>query len=189
MDDNWLVFQRVIDALQLRTDFALGGTHVGRRHDAFANQTLRPYLSDRGVRPNLVIEQRLSVRRLVAFVVSVTTIPHQIHEKVATECGPIRDGDAHGDDARFGIVGIHMDHRHFEPLREIARKARRARINRVRGESDLIVHDDVQRAAHRVATQVCEVERLGDDSFARERRVAVNADRDHRKLVALVRIA
>ncbi len=41
-------------------------------------------------------------------------------------------------------------------------------------EADLVVDDDVQRAADAVAVQLAQVERLLHDAFAGERRVAVD---------------
>ena len=64
-----------------------------------------------------------------------------------------------------------------KPLAQIARIARRAALLRIGGEADLVVRDDVQRAAGRVAVEVREVERLGHDPLPRERGVAVDQDR------------
>ena len=64
---------------------------------------------------------------------------------------------------------------------------RGARVDRIGREADLVVHDQVQRAADAIAAQPRQVERLGDDALARERRVAVDADRQHEPLVARAR--
>ena len=53
-----------------------------------------------------------------------------------------------------------------------------ASIARRGREADLIVHNDVQRAAGRVAFKVGKVQRLGDDALAREGSVAVDQQRD-----------
>ena len=45
------------------------------------------------------------------------------------------------------------------------------------GEADLVVDDDVHRAAGAVAAQLRHVQRLGDDALAREGRVAVERHR------------
>ena len=47
------------------------------------------------------------------------------------------------------------------------------------GEADLVVDDDVQRAADGVAGQLAEVERLLDDALAGEGGVAVDQQRHH----------
>ena len=48
---------------------------------------------------------------------------------------------------------------------------------RVGGEADLVVRDDVDRAAGRVARERLQVEHFGDDALRGERRVAVDEDR------------
>ena len=47
-----------------------------------------------------------------------------------------------------------------------------------RGEADLVVDDEVDRAAGGVAVELREVQRLGDHALSGERRVAVDQDRD-----------
>ena len=60
---------------------------------------------------------------LVAFVVAVAAVADEVHEKVAAELRAVCDGDAHRDHARFGVVAVHVDHRHLESLREVARES------------------------------------------------------------------
>ena len=79
-----------------------------------------------------------------------------------------------------------MDDRHVEALGEIGRVPRRAALTGVGRESDLVVRDQVQRAAGRVALEVLQVQGLGDDPLAGERRVAVQEDGQHLCVVALV---
>ena len=57
---------------------------------------------------------------------------------------------------------------------------RRARVLRGGGEADLVVDDDVDRAAGAVAAQLGQVQRLGDHALAGERGVAVDEQRQHR---------
>ena len=85
--------------------------------------------------------------------------------------------------ARLGVVGVDVDDRDVEALGEVARVARRAALARVGREADLVVRDQVQRAAGRVAVERREVERLGDDALAGERRVAVDQDRQRDRRV------
>ena len=70
-----------------------------------------------------------------------------------------------------------MDDRDVETLREVARVACRASVRGVGREADLVVRDQVEGAARRVAGQRLEIERLGDDALARERRVAMDQHR------------
>ena len=70
-----------------------------------------------------------------------------------------------------------MDDRDVEPLGEVAGVPRRAAFGGIGGEADLVVRDQVQRAAGRVAGETLDVQRLRDDALAGERRVAVDQDR------------
>ena len=63
---------------------------------------------------------------------------------------------------------------------------RRARILGQRGEADLVVDHDVDRAAGAIAGQLRHVQRLRDDSLAGESGVAVDEQRHHFR--ALLRV-
>src|SRR2546423_1728633 len=73
----------------------------------------------------------------------------------------------------------------FGFLRRIVGIPGRSRIDRIVCDPDLIVEDDVECSACTITIQSGEIERLGYDSFARKRRVAVNADWENRRLVPL----
>jgi hypothetical protein len=98
-----------------------------------------------------------------------------------------RERQAHRADARRHIVGVDVDDRHVEALRQVRRPARRARVVGIRREADLVVHDQVHRPADLVAVERLQVERLRDDPLRGERRVAVDRDR-HRRVGVLVRV-
>ncbi len=77
-----------------------------------------------------------------------------------------------------------MEDRRLDHLRDVGAVDRRTRRRRRRGEADLVVDDDVDRAAGAVAAQLREVERLGHDALAGERSVAVDEQRQHRERLA-----
>ena len=103
----------------------------------------------------------------------VAPVAHQVDYDVAVEFVAIHHREPHGRETRLGIVGVHMHDRCIEALREIARVVGGAPLARVCGETDLIVEDDVDRAAGRVSPQPREVEGLCHDPLAGERGVAV----------------
>ncbi len=77
-----------------------------------------------------------------------------------------------------------MEHRRLDHLDDVGAVNRRARVARVRGrEADLVVNDDVHRAAGAIAARLREIQRLHHDALAGERGVAVHQHRQH--LVAL----
>ena len=73
----------------------------------------------------------------------------------------------------------------MQHARDVGAVARRARVLRDGGEADLVVDDDVDRAAGRVALEARQVQRLGDDALAHERRVAVDEERHHAAALAI----
>src|SRR5690606_41899961 len=60
---------------------------------------------------------------LVALVVAVAPVPHQIDQHVATELHPVAERQARRLDARFGIVGVDVEDRNLEAAREPARRS------------------------------------------------------------------
>ena len=58
-------------------------------------------------------------------------------------------------------------------------------LRRIGREADLVVGDHVQRAAGRIPLERIEIQRLGDDALARERRVAVEEDRHRDRRIVL----
>src|SRR5205823_15041819 len=80
-----------------------------------------------------------------------------------------------------------VDDRKVEALREVARVAGRPPLDRVGGEPDLVVRNQVEAPAGRVALELGEVERLGDDPLRGKGCVAVDEhrQRDARIVAAL----
>ena len=89
---------------------------------------------------------------------------------------PVSARHARRRDTGFGIVGVDVDDRHLEALGEIAGVERTARVAGFGREAQLIVGDDVDRAACPVTGQQREIERLGDNTLTGEGGVAVNQD-------------
>src|SRR5699024_7619101 len=63
---------------------------------------------------------------------------------------------------------------------------RRTALGRRRGVADLVVHDDVHRAAGAVAPELGEVQRLGHNALAGERGISVHQQWQYRELLATV---
>ena len=180
------LLQRLVRALQLRLH--LGGELVRPllRDDAALDELRRVLLAHGRVLGDRGREQRLRVRRLVLLVVAVAAVADEIDDDVVAEAPPVREREPDGRDRRFRIVGVDVDDGNVEALREVARVARRAAALGIGGEADLVVRDQVQRAAGRVAVERLEVQRLRHLALAGERRVAVDQhrERDGRVVVA-----
>ena len=79
-----------------------------------------------------------------------------------------------------------MKDRHLEHLGDVGAVLRRPGIGGPGREADLVVDDDVNRAAGPVARKLRQVQRLGDESLAGERGVAVD---QHRQAVLALDVA
>ena len=96
-------------------------------------------------------EQRLRVRGLVLLVVTVAAVADEVDDDVVAEAPPVREREPDRRERSLGLVGVDVDDRNVEALREVARVARRAAVCGIGREADLVVRDQVQRAAGRVA--------------------------------------
>ena len=104
-----------------------------------------------GARAIALRHQRLRVGRLVLLVMAESAVADEVDDDVVAEALAGRRARAGRPRRGLGVVGIHVDDRRVEALREVARVARRAAFGRVGGEADLVVRDQMQRAAGRVA--------------------------------------
>ena len=162
--------QVVPDLLQLEVDL-LAGDH------AFGDELVGPQLGDALLALDHLVHLGLRVGRLVGLVVAEAPVADEVDDRVVAELVAEGEGEAHRADAGGDVVGVDVDDRAVEALGEVGRPPRGARVVGIGGEADLVVLDEVQRAADRVAVQALQVERLRDDALRRERRVAVEHDR------------
>ena len=131
----------------------------------------------RRVRGHRPVHHRLGEGRIVHLVVPVLAVADQVHEHVAPEALAVGDRQPHDVHGRLGVVGVHVEDRRVLDAGHVGRVARGPRLLRRGGEPDLVVHDDVHRAAGVVARQRRHRQRLGHDALAGERGVAVEQHR------------
>ena len=81
------------------------------------------------------------------------------------------------DDHGLRVLAVDVEDRHLDHLGDVGAIPGRSALARRGGEADLVVHDDVDRAAGLVAGELREVQRLGDQPLAGEGGVAVDQDR------------
>ena len=146
--------------------------------DLLLDQTGRVPRAHGRLRLDPLRHERLRVGGLVLLVVAVAAVADEIDDEVVAELRAIGQREPHGAQGGLGIVGVDVDDRDVEALREVARVARRAALGRARREADLVVRDQVQRAPGGVALQALQVEGLGDHALAREGSVAVDQHRE-----------
>ena len=74
--------------------------------------------------------------------------------------------DAADMNDRFRVVAVHVQDRRLHDLGDLGAIRARAREGRKRGEADLVVDHEMDRAADAVAAEVAEVEALGHQALA-----------------------
>ena len=153
------------------------GVGLGLCQHPFLDEPLDVLLARGRMSLDLRDHERLRVRRLVLLLVTEAPVADEVDDDVVAELLPVGEREPHGGIGRLGIVRVDVDDRDVEALGQVARVARRAALLRIGREADLVVRDDVERAAGRVAVQVREVERLRHDPLPGERGVAVDQDR------------
>ena len=168
--------QPVVGRAQRRRHLADDRLDLVFTDDAFLDEPRGVLLADRRLVVDPLDHERLRVGRLVLLVVAEAAVADDVDHEVVAELRPVGEGEPHRAQRRLGVVGVDVDDRDVEALREVARVARGAALGRVGREADLVVRDQVQRAPRRVALEALQVERLGHDSLPREGRVAVDQD-------------
>ena len=151
---------------------------VVRPDDAIRDESGCVRLADRHLLLDPLGLERLRVRGLVLLVVTEAAVADEVDHDVVPELVAVGERQPDRREGGLGVVGVDVHDRHVEALREVARVARRAALGRIRREPDLVVRDQVERPARRVAVEAGEVEGLGHDSLAREGRVAMDEDRE-----------
>ena len=144
------------------------------------DQRLGVELADRAPGVDALVHQRLGVARVVALVVTVAAVAHHVDHDVLVELLAVGERQPGHPHAGLGVVAVHVEDRRLHHLGHVGRVLRRAgRVGRG-GEAELVVDDQVDRAADAVALDHRQVERLGHDALAGEGGVAVDQDRQHR---------
>jgi hypothetical protein len=129
------------------------------------------------MRSDLSVQCRLRKSGLVRFVVTVAPIANEVDQEILLELCAILDRKTRNPNACICMLGIHVNDRNFKPFCQVARISRRSAIAWISRESDLVVYNDVKRSTNPKSAQPRHDERLGHDSFARKRRITVDAHR------------
>ncbi len=126
------------------------------------------------------IHGRVGEHGLIALVMAEPAIAedvqHHVLVKLLTEFG----GDPGRVDDGLGIIAVDVEDRRLDHQRDIGRIGRGAAEMRRGGKADLVVHDDMDRAAGAVAADARKLQAFRHHALAGEGRVAVQQDRQHR---------
>ena len=127
------------------------------------------------MRADRLVHQRLGERRLVALVVAEAAVAEHVDDDRLLEFLPELGRDLGGEHHRFRIVAVDVEDRRLDHLGDVGRIGRGAGVARIGGEADLVVDDEMDRAAGAVAAQARQAEAFGDDALAGEGGVAVRS--------------
>ena len=137
---------------------------------------------------DLLVHHRLREGRIVELVVPVPAVADEVDEDVLLEALAEADGEAGRLHRGLGVVAVHVEDGRVDDLGDVARVGGEAvRLGR-RREADLVVDDDVHRAAGAVAVELREPEGLGHHTLAGEGRVAVHEDGHDARVLGVVQV-
>ena len=157
----------------------VGGQHA-LRHQLVAVQAPRAR-----VLGDLLVHQRLRQARRVLLVVAELAEADDVDDHVLVEQLAVVQRQLGAQHHRFGIVAVDVQHRRFDHLHHVGAVQRGAAVARVAGgEADLVVDDQMHRAAGVVAARLRQRQRLHHHALAGEGGVAVHQHRQH--LVAVL---
>src|SRR5579885_3120491 len=134
-------------------------------------------LPERRVVLDALVEQGLSDGGVIHFTVAVAPIADQVHNDIAAKGGAIFGGKAaHAHDG-VRVFGIDVKDGDTLALGKVRGEAGGVLLRRAGGETDQVIHDDVNGAADGVSLQVRQVQRFRPDALAGESGVAVHDNR------------
>ena len=110
---------------------------------------------------------------------AVLAVAEQVEHHVSVEALPVFGRQGHRLGHRFGILAVHVEHRATKHPSDVSAVRGRARVFGIGGEPNLIVDDDVNRAAGFICREPAQVQRLGDHALAYECGVAMDQQRQH----------
>ena len=117
---------------------------------------------------------------------TATPIADEIDHDVLAKLHPVIDRDLRDEQHFFRIVAVHVEDRRLHHARDFGAVFGRSRIVLpARGEADLVVDDQMNRAAGFEATRLRHLERLHHHALPGESGVAMDDDR-HDEIAGVV---
>src|SRR5215469_2305371 len=127
---------------------------------------------------DLAIEDGLRVAGVVAFVMAVAAITDHIDDDIFFELLPVVESNLNYSYGGFRIVSVDMKNGCLDATGHVGRIRGGAGFVGERGETDLVIDDDVNGAAGCVAIQLGQVKRFGYDTLTGEGGIAVYQQRN-----------
>ena len=115
---------------------------------ALGRQFVRKQFAGARMGTDFFVHQRLCQRRRVLLVVTEFAETNNVQHHVLAEGHAVLERQLRGQHHRFRVIAVDVQNRGFDHLDNVGTKHRRAHVTRVRGgETDLVIDDDVHRAA------------------------------------------
>ena len=147
---------------------------------ALRSQTLGVHLARTGVGRDFFVHQGLCQAGRVLFVVAQLTETGDVDHHVLAEFHAVFQRKLRGQHHRLWVVAVHMQHGRFDHLDDVGAKHRGAHIAWVRGsETDLVVDDDMHRAACGIATGLRQRQGFLVHALAAKGSVTMHQHRQH----------
>ena len=119
------------------------------------------------------VHHGLGVAGFVTLVMPEAAKSNHVEHDVQIKFAAIIKCDLHDAIRGFGVVTVDMKDRRLRNMSRVSRVDRAAAEARRCRKTDLIINDDMDRAAGSVARQARKLERFHHDALAGKRRVAV----------------
>ena len=145
---------------------------------ATTDECLGVQLSRGLLRLDEVVHQRLGHRWIVALVVPAAAIADEVDDDILMELLPELESEFRDVHDRLRVIPVHVEDRRLDGLADVTRVHGTARVHRQGGETDLVIDDDVDRAARAVSAQLRHLQGFVDDPLARECGVTVHQHRE-----------
>lgn len=128
------------------------------------------------LRADALVHQGLGEERLVGLVVAVLTVADNVHDDITLELGtPVSSNLADVVDS-LDIVTVDVEDGSVDGLGNVGTVGGGTSKARISGETDLVVHDDVNGTTGGVGGQRVESQSLIDDSLGGEGGITVQQD-------------
>mmetsp|Transcript_26282 Transcript_26282/g.62277 ORF Transcript_26282/g.62277 Transcript_26282/m.62277 type:complete len:350 (-) Transcript_26282:796-1845(-) len=152
--------------------------NLRRAAQAIGHHGLAQQRGDRWAPGGHRIEARAAQGGLLLFGMAKPAVADQVDQHIGAEAGAVGKSQRGRARELLGGFGIHPQHRGVDAAGHVGAVARGRRVHRVgRRETQLIVQDDMDAAADRVAAALRQHQGLHDDALAGKGRVAMQHQR------------
>src|SRR5262245_49177437 len=158
-------------------ELGLHGVDLVPREQVFGDELPRVDFDRARMLGDAPIHQGLGEGGLVGLVVAEAPVAEHVDDDRLAEALAVLRGDLGDIDHGLGIVAIHVKDRRIDHLGDVGGVGRGARKARRGRETDLIVDDEMQRAAGTVSAQPGKAETLRDHALPGESGIAMQEER------------